>query len=165
MKRLFKRRTIGIWILCAIWLTIIFYNGTRPGETSQRSSKEVVKVVSMFINIPPPSIEKASIKLSDVNFYVRKNAHFFQYLIFSVLLCAAVRQLKLYKSSEILLVLFILLLIPVLDEFIQKYTSGRTSNVLDIVIDFSGGVLGLLISKVIVRKASRSRKNRKLFLE
>ena len=148
MRNLLKRKTIVKLLLCVIWLGIIFYNGTRPGEISQRSSKEVIKVVRMFIDIPSATIDRPNIKFSDVNFYVRKNAHFFQYLIFSILLCAAVRQFKLYKSSDLFLLLFLLLFFPVIDEFIQKYIPDRTSNIFDIIIDFSGGILGMLIFNI-----------------
>jgi VanZ family protein len=91
-------------LLCVSWLGIIFYNGTRQGEISQRSSKQVIKVVSMFMNIPSPTIDSQSIKLNHLNFYVRKNAHFFQYLILSMLQCVAVRRFKLHKKSEIFLI-------------------------------------------------------------
>ena len=148
MRNLLKRKTIAKVLLCVIWLGIIFYNGTRQGEISQKSSKEVIKVASMFVKIPAATIDKPGIKFADVNFYVRKNAHFFQYLIFSILICAAVKQFKLCKSSEIFLLLFLLLLFPVIDEFIQKYIPGRTSNVFDIMIDFGGGILGMLISNI-----------------
>ena len=142
------RKPITKILLCVIWLGIIFYNGTREGIVSQKSSKEVVKVVSQFVNIPLEKINKPKIKFSDINYYVRKNAHFFQYLVLSTLLCGAVRQFKLNRSSEIFLLLFFLLLFPVLDELIQKYIPGRTSNIFDIIIDFSGGVLGMLIFNV-----------------
>jgi VanZ family protein len=153
MRNLIKRKTIIMGILCITWLVIIFYNGTRQGEVSQRISKEVVKVISMFMDVLPTNIESNSIKFNTVNFYVRKNAHFFQYLILSILICAVVKQLKLYKSSKIFLVLFLLLLFPVVDEFIQIYIPGRTSNVFDIIIDFSGGVLGILIYKITSKKS------------
>lgn len=148
MRSLLKRKTIVKILLCVIWLGIIFYNGTRQGEVSQRSSKEVIKIVSRVMSIPSATTDITSIKFSDVNFYVRKNAHFFQYLILSILICAAVRQFKLYRSSEIFLVLFLFLLFPVIDEFIQKYIPGRTSNTFDIIIDFSGGILGMLIFNI-----------------
>jgi VanZ family protein len=148
MRNLLKGRTLAKVLLCIIWLGVIFYNGTRPGEVSQRSSREVIKVVSRFVDIPSGSVEAPIIKFNEVNFYVRKNAHFFQYLIFSILLCAAVRQFKLYRSSEILLLLFLLLLFPVIDEFIQKYIPNRTSNIFDIIIDFSGGIFGIIIFNI-----------------
>lgn len=153
MRNLLRRKAIIMGILCITWLTVIFYNGTRQGEVSQRSSKEIVRIIRMFVDVSPITIEKASIKFSTVNFYVRKNAHFFQYLILSILICAVVKQLKLYKSSKIFLVLFLLLLFPVADEFIQKYIPGRSSNIFDIIIDFSGGVLGMLVSRITSSKS------------
>lgn len=148
MRNTLKRDAIVKGLLCIIWLGIIFYNGTRQGEISQRGSREVAKIVSMFINIPTSIVETPSIKFSVVNFYVRKNAHFFQYLILSILLCAAVRKIKLYRTSEIFLLLFLLLFFSVIDEFIQMYIPNRTSNILDILIDFSGGIIGMLIYNV-----------------
>lgn len=148
MKHLFKRKIIAKALLCILWLGIIFYNGTREGEISQRSSKEVVKVVSRFINIPSATTDTPNVKSKSLNYYIRKNGHFFEYLILSVLLCAVVRQFKLNKSSEILLLLFLMLLFPVIDESIQKYIPGRTSNTFDIIIDFAGGILGMIISKI-----------------
>ncbi len=145
MKKLLKGKVIVKFLLCIIWLSLIFYNGTRQGEVSQKSSKQLVKIVTRFVNLPSTTLDSTMVKLSDLNFYVRKNAHFFQYLIFSILLCSAIRQFKLRKSSEIFLLLFLLLFFPVIDEVIQKYVPGRTSNVSDVIIDFSGGVLGILI--------------------
>lgn len=165
MGYLLKRKIIVKFLLCVIWLGIIFYNGTRQGEISQRSSKQVVKIVCMFMNIPSATSNRISIKFSDVNYYVRKNAHFFQYLILSILLCTVVKQIKLHKSSEIFLLLFLLLLFPVMDEFIQKFIPERTSNIFDIILDFSGGVLGMLILNVLgsanyLKKISKNKLSR-----
>ena len=142
MRNSTKIKTILKLLLCFIWISIIFYNGTRQGEISQRSSKQVIMAVSRFMNIPSVTSGILNIKFSDVNFYVRKNAHFVQYLILSILLCAVVKHLKLDKVSKIFLLLFLLLFFPVIDEFIQNYIPGQTSNILDILIDFSGGILG-----------------------
>lgn len=145
MKAKFKKKTIAKILLCVIWLGIIFFNATRQGETSQKSSKEVSKVISVFLQIPQGELKIAGVKFSDVNYFVRKNAHFFQYLIFSILICGVIKQFKLYKTSEIFLILFLLLFFSVIDEFIQIYIPDRTSNIFDIIIDFSGGILGMLI--------------------
>ena len=148
MKNIFKRKTIAKVLLCVIWLGVIFYNGTRPAETSQKTSKEVIKVASSVMRVPATNVKKPGTKFIDVNYYVRKNAHFIQYFILSIFLCSAVRTFKLYKTSEIFLLLFLLLLFPVIDEFIQKLVPGRTSLIFDVVIDFSGGVLALIISNI-----------------
>lgn len=148
MKRILQRKTIFKVLICIVWLGLIFFNGTRQGEISQKSSKEVIKIASKFVSTPTGDIDKPGVQFSDVNFYVRKNAHFFQYLVLSVFMCAAVRHFKLYKSTKMFLLLFLLLLFPVMDEFIQKYIPGRTSNIFDVVIDFSGGILGMLIFNI-----------------
>ena len=38
MRNLFERKTIAKILLCVIWLGVIFYNGTRQNETSQKTS-------------------------------------------------------------------------------------------------------------------------------
>lgn len=148
MKNRIKTKTIAKILLCVIWLGVIFYNGTRQGEISQKTSKSVVKVASTVMNIPAATIGSPGINFSEINYYVRKNAHFFQYFVLSIFLCSALRDFKLYKWSEIFLLLFLLLFFPVLDEFIQKIVPGRTSLIFDVIIDFSGGVLALLIYNI-----------------
>ena len=162
IKTKIKRKTIIKVLLCVIWLSIIFYNGTRQGEVSQKSSKEVIKVASMVMKFPEATIGKPNIQFSNFNYYVRKNAHFFQYFIFSIFLCAAIRDFKLYKTSEIFIVLFLMLFFPVMDEFIQKFVPGRTSAVLDIVIDFSGGTLAMILSNISYKLSSKFNKNKQL---
>ena len=42
-------------------------------------------------------------------------------------------------------ILFIVLFYAVSDEFHQLYVQGRNSSVLDIIIDFIGGLIGTII--------------------
>ena len=46
--------------------------------------------------------------------------------------------------------LFIVLIVAVLDEFDQMYVADRSSLVSDIIIDFMGGILGALLSSLII---------------
>jgi VanZ family protein len=45
--------------------------------------------------------------------------------------------------------LFGLLLVPVIDEFIQLFSAGRAGMVQDILLDFSGAVTGLVVVKIL----------------
>ena len=148
MKKISKRKTIFTVLMCLIWICIIFYNGTRQGEISQGSSKEIIEIISKVVKVSPTTINELGIKFSDMNFFVRKNAHFFEYLVLSIFMCSASKHFRLSKSTEVFLLLFLLLIFPVADEFIQKYIPGRTSNVLDIVIDFSGAILGMILFNI-----------------
>ena len=76
MKKILKRKTLFTVLMCFIWLGIIFYNGTRQGEISQRSSKEIIEIISNVMNIPPSTINKLGIKLSDINYFVKEKCAF-----------------------------------------------------------------------------------------
>ena len=51
------------------------------------------------------------------------------------------------RRDRVALMLLLGLLTALLDETIQKFT-GRTSSVLDVWLDFSGVVLGLLLARL-----------------
>ena len=80
---------------------------------------------------------------------VRKIAHFTEYFILAGL---AVHLSYLYacRWKNILgYILFCLLLVPVIDEFIQLFSAGRAGMVADILLDFSGAVSGLILAKAL----------------
>jgi VanZ family protein len=49
------------------------------------------------------------------------------------------------------------LIIPVLDEYVQLFSPGRTSRVSDVLVDFMGGLIGLGLSLFLMK--SKLRKN------
>ena len=80
---------------------------------------------------------------------VRKIAHFTEYFILAGL---AVHLSYLYvcRWKNILgYMLFGLLLVPVIDEFIQLFSAGRAGMIQDILLDFSGAVTGLVVVKAL----------------
>lgn len=136
-----SRKCIIKAVICILWLTFIFYNGTRPGEQSQRVSGGIVNIIqeTVYKNNDGGSKTKRFRKL---NYFVRKNAHFFEYLIFGVLFSSFLLEFRFNKITLIFILLFFILLFPVIDEFIQSFIQQRTSSVKDVIIDFSGGVIG-----------------------
>ena len=87
--------------------------------------------------------------------FVRKCAHFTEYAVLgvgctAVVVCLSRKVISPYLWAD----LFALLAIAVFDEYIQAFF-GRTSRAADVVIDFSGalvGVVGTLIVAAIVLK-------------
>lgn len=86
-------------------------------------------------------------------FMVRKMAHFTEYFIFGIVLTITTRIIWKSFKSHIFFELFLFLAVPVADETIQMFFDERTSNVLDVLIDFSGCVVGMLIY-ILVRSSS-----------
>ena len=86
---------------------------------------------------------------NEADHIVRKIAHFTEYFILAGL---AVHLSYLYacRWKNILgYILFGLLLVPVIDEFIQLFSAGRAGMVQDILLDFSGALTGLVLVKIL----------------
>lgn len=91
---------------------------------------------------------------------IRKAAHFVQFAAFGVLLSNTVLAYCGNIKNEIFKILFFLLAVPVIDEFIQYFAEGRSAQVSDVLLDFSGCVTGLICVAVILKIIDRRRKKR-----
>ncbi|MBO7747793.1 VanZ family protein [Paenibacillus sp. MWE-103] len=79
-----------------------------------------------------------------LEFLFRKCAHLFMYAMLAILAAFALGVTK-RPVYRLLLPLIIVALIASLDELNQKRIPGRTSNPQDILIDLTGGCIGILI--------------------
>ena len=77
-----------------------------------------------------------------ISLLIRKLAHFIEYFILAILVFLLLRDSTVKTKDIVVYVLFFVLCIAVSDEFIQSFV-GRGSNVRDVVIDFSGGIIGI----------------------
>ena len=144
MKRFLLILTIG-------WMCFIFYQGSRQLSDSYHNSDVVVnKVVSLIetlyekinFNSSQETIitTKRRVKLA---YLIRKSAHFFEYGALAALLIIVFYLLKQSSLNRVIYSLFITLLCAVIDEFYQSFIN-RGSRVQDIIIDFSGALVGTI---------------------
>ncbi|MDF2506028.1 MAG: hypothetical protein K0R06_3523 [Clostridium sp.] len=75
---------------------------------------------------------------------IRKNAHAFEYCVLAIVISTILFQFKVKGRGAIIYIMFICLIYAVLDEFHQIYVPGRTSSVRDVLIDFSGALIGMI---------------------
>ncbi|HIW74024.1 MAG TPA: VanZ family protein [Firmicutes bacterium] len=75
--------------------------------------------------------------------FVRKAAHFAEYAGLGVLLMVTLRMYTPRLLAHLFIPLFIGLLVPVSDEFLQLFVPGRAGMVQDVVLDFAGLLAGL----------------------
>ena len=73
---------------------------------------------------------------------IRKAAHFMEFAVFGFFLSSTVHSYAAGFKNQIFKILFFLLAVPVTDEFIQYFSEGRSAQVSDVLIDFSGGLCG-----------------------
>ncbi len=147
-------------ILTITWMAVIFCFSHRPGPESSQDSYEVGMLVC---NIFVPDFQELSPETQmeyalAIDHPVRKFAHFSEYLLLAVLLVGAlvngsngvVTSFKMY-----LLPWFITVLYAMSDEFHQLFVVGRDGNLLDVIIDSAGGLMGVFICFMVGRIKSR----------
>ena len=114
-------------------LFIIFRNSMFPISQSYLQSGIVLSALNHFFS--------NRIVLSQL--VVRKLAHFTEYFFFGLLLTITLRTFHKMLQGVFFLELFLFLAVPMVDETIQIFYQGRTSNVIDVWIDFSGCIAGM----------------------
>ena len=127
------------WFLSLIFTGLIFYNSSLPASASDEMSYFFVKLVAeinTFLDKP--------VSLQMMNHIIRKTAHFLEYFIQVLLLCNAFRVTRIESKASHGYILLFSLMTAMFDEYIQLFSPGRSSQVTDIMLDFSGGFTGWL---------------------
>lgn len=96
--------------------------------------------------------EKQETIISSFQFIARKSAHFLIYVVLGNLSLLAVISYKGLKFSvRPLIAAAICLIYAASDEFHQYFVPGRSCELRDMCIDFSGAVTGILLLLLIIR--------------
>ena len=118
----------------------------------QRPIASITKVMTLLLTFR--ALEEGRVTLDDLGpvseHSVRKLAHFAEYCLEGMLLTLCLRVYTARFVRHISWPLLGGLLTAVTDETIQKYVSGRSSQLTDVWIDFAGIVAGLMVALVIL---------------
>lgn len=128
-----KRRVI-FGILALLWLGFIFYNSLQNASTSGEMSEGLLDALHL-----PQAVEPLA----------RKLAHFFFFMLLGVLVSGTFYK---GKWKVIPIVLLTVLLCACADETLQLFSRGRSSELRDVWIDFSGALIGAAVSLPIFSK-------------
>ena len=149
------KKKIILWHLLIIWCSIIFLfshqNGTNSSHLSGQIAKIIVSVLDSLKNITLPVFKPIldmdyEIIAENLEFFIRKFAHFFVFMILGIIthllsLCHIKNKYLCFIFSLMFCIFY-----ATSDEFHQLFVSGRCAKVLDILIDASGSVSGILIT-------------------
>lgn len=146
-------------ILCIFWMGFIAYNTSQTGESSNNTSVFITegiinKTQAVINNNVNNNVNSSIIRNDDefikkLNKYIRKFAHGFEFLVLALIIFLTLKSFDIKNRECIIYTLFIVLLYAVIDEYRQLYIPGRNSSVRDIVIDFIGGIVGVVILQFI----------------
>lgn len=159
-------------VLCVFWMGFIFYNSSNTALQSNKQSfgllnriKKTYHDINLKIRDGSLKIDKnVEIKNKNVqgtvenknkqkeltknqkfNLFLRKNAHGFEFFVLAILLANVFYSFKMKGKDAIIYILFICLLYAVTDEYHQLFVSGRNSSVKDVLIDFLGSIIGIVL--------------------
>jgi VanZ family protein len=122
-------------ITTLLWVLFIFAFSIQNGESSSLTSSGIAQSVYELLKSLSAS---TTLTFQDVSLLVRKSAHVFSFTVLMVLvLRVTFNNLKSWKTASWMFCL----LIAFLDESIQIFVPGRSSQFSDVVLDMTGATI------------------------
>lgn len=134
--------TFGL-IACIVF---IFSNSMKVGDVSEAASGRVLNLVrSILTHLGMPGAA------SHITMHlIRKLAHFCEYMLEGFLLMLCLRVYTRHFVKHMSWPILAGLLTALSDETIQLFSPGRSSQVMDVWIDFGGVMTGLLVGMFVL---------------
>jgi VanZ family protein len=134
-ERLPTRRylIVGLWL---VWMVAIFYFSTQSWGSTE--TKAWVKGLLSATGLSAPQVVSTA-GLDELNFVIRKLAHFTEYAVLTALGYWAWTK-GILQSAQVAIRYTLLgsILFAISDEFHQRFEIGRTSLLTDVFIDSLG---------------------------
>lgn len=153
------------WIPVIVWMTVIFLFSAQNADNSSQTSSLPAEILARLFN---PDFEQCSeayknMLLDRCQFIVRKLAHFSVYTVLGMLTYNAFRGYeKLSLRLNLLFSALLCLLYAISDEFHQSFVPGRSCQLRDVLIDFSGAVFGIALAVLFIKLLKKLRDKRRL---
>jgi VanZ family protein len=145
---------IKTWLPTVIWICCIFILSTEVFSANHTSH-----ILGKILRFLFPAISYRDI--FTVHFFVRKAAHMVEFFIVSILLFRSFRntyKTKDYKTWTLYSTVTVIL-VAIVDEMHQWFVASRTSSLIDVGIDITGGLLGLAVCFMFYRSKRRREEN------
>jgi VanZ family protein len=129
------------WAAVLLWIGLIFFLTSQPAVDSNRLSKEISSII---IKIMESIGVSRSINVVLLNDFLRKAAHFFIFLVLSILIMFALSFKQARSNRKNMVYAFgISVALAVIDESIQLFVPGRGALISDVILDSAGAFVGI----------------------
>lgn len=135
-KQFTNRKLITYTCITLIWILFIVSFSLQSGEESSQTSGGVV---SALVNVLFP---QGFAYVEQLEFLIRKLAHFTEYFILGVLVLQTLKQTR--CPNQILVGVIVCVLVASCDETIQLFSGGRSGKLEDVLLDGIGALCGIL---------------------
>ncbi len=136
------REFLKAWLPVLLWMALMFF-----GSTDLLSAEHTSRYLTPFLLWLKPDISFTTVM--HIHLLVRKAAHVTEYAILTGLLFRALRwSIESFWWRAALALTPALLFAPA-DEYHQSFVPTRTASPIDVLIDYAGAVLGILVCRVL----------------
>lgn len=151
-----------LWSAVLAVMVVIFLHSAQNGQQSSETSGSFLEIIlSVFYKGFSSAGQAEQLEIiNSFQFLVRKLAHFSIYLVLGFLCFLAMNTYKILLKFKCTAALAISLLYAVSDEVHQLFVPERAGQIRDVLIDFSGALVGVAIALALVFTVSKI-KNRK----
>jgi len=147
-----KILALSYWVLVVVWMAVIF-----SASSDRMSFQHSSRIIGPIVHWLWPSLSEAGVH--NIVMGVRKGAHLTEYAILALLVWRALRATEKLREPEsesgagdsggwpwrrAAQSVVIVLLYASSDEFHQLFVPSRQASILDVLLDTTGGVLGLI---------------------
>jgi len=153
------------WALVVLLMATIFFLSAQTANESTKLSDQTIRDVAVIV-VPKFSkmpLEKQQNYVLVLRHTARKTAHVLLYTLLGILCMSAMFQLSTKIMMKILIATMISTVYAATDELHQLFVNGRSPQISDILIDFCGVLVGimlvLLAHWIWVRKKRRFKHN------
>lgn len=141
-----------LWTVVIAIMVVIFMHSAQNGQQSSETSGSFLEIIlSVFVKGFSSMAEAEKLELiNSFQFIVRKFAHFSIYLVLGFFCFLAMNTYNIFLKFKCGTALAISLLYAISDEIHQLFVPERAGQVRDVLIDFSGALVGVFIALMLV---------------
>lgn len=126
-------------LLVILWMIFIFVMSSFDATSSSNQSNFIVDIITSIINIKDIGL---------LSLIIRKLAHFTEYFILGILVINFIIR----YDKKIIIAILLCIIYATSDEIHQIFVPGRSFQIIDIMIDSLGSIMGIYLYKLITKK-------------
>lgn len=131
-------------LLSLLIIAFIFANSMMDATDSNSESRFLTVFVQNVLNWLG-----FHVPIGQLHHAIRKCAHFTEYALEAFFVAKTLTAFRVRRQTWLAYALLIGLLTAVIDENIQLYSIGRSGQVTDVLLDFSGTIVGVVMAMLI----------------
>lgn len=138
------KKIIKLLLVLIVMATIFMFSSDNDSESDKKSDGFIVRTSEFLLNRKLTDKEKG-MYIGKYVVIVRKTAHFTLYFLLGLFFISFLKEFDLNNKKLIIYTIIFVFIYACSDEIHQLFISGRSGEILDVIIDTMGGVTSSII--------------------